>query len=110
MFVGHNPDRLIQLLKVETEEGLRRSIIQNLGQMGSSQGTDALLSLYGTDKDVTVRRAIIDALSNQQNAKVLIELARKETDPALKKRIVERLSNVKSSEATDYFLELLSKP
>jgi HEAT repeat protein len=110
MFAGHNPDRLIQLLKVETEEGLRRSIIQNLGQMGSPQGTDALLSLYGTNKDVPVRRAIIDALSNQQNAKVLIELARKETDPTLKKRIVERLSNVKSSEATDYFLELLSKP
>lgn len=110
MFAGHNPDRLIRLLKVEPDEALRRSIVQNLGQMGSAQGTDALLSLYGTEKDDAVRRAIIDAFSNERNVKVLIDLARKEIDPNLKKRIVERLSSVKSSEANDYFLELLSKP
>jgi HEAT repeat protein len=110
MFAGHNPDRLIRLLKIETDEALRRSIVQNLGQMGSAQGTEALVSIYGTEKDDAVRRAIIDAFSNERNVKVLIDLARKEMDPNLKKRIVERLSNVKSSEATDYFLELLSKP
>jgi HEAT repeat protein len=110
MFAGHNPDRLIRLLKIETDEALRRSIVQNLGQMGSAQGTDALVSLYGTEKDDAVRRAIIDAFSNERNVKVLIDLARKEMDPNLKKRIFERLSSVKSSEATDYFLELLSKP
>ena len=110
MFAGQNPDRLIRLLKIETDEALRRSIVQNLGQMGSAQGTDALVSLYGTEKDDAVRRAIIDAFSNERNGKVLVDLARKEMDPNLKKRIVERLSSVKSSEATDYFLELLSKP
>jgi HEAT repeat protein len=110
MFAGRNPDRLIRLLKIETDEALRRSIVQNLGQMGAAQGTDALVSLYGTEKDDAMRRAIIDAFSNERNVKVLIDLARKETDPNLKKRILERLSNVKSSEATDYFLELLSKP
>jgi HEAT repeat protein len=110
MFAGHNPDRLIRLLKIETDEALRRSIVQNLGQMGSAQGTDVLVSLYGTEKDNAVRRAIIDAFSDERSVKVLIDLARKEMDPNLKKRIVERLSSVKSSEATDYFLELLSKP
>jgi HEAT repeat protein len=107
MFAGNNPDRLIQLLKVETDGGLRRSIIQNLGQMGSAQGTEALLSLYRTEKDDNVRVAIIDAFSNSRNVKLLIDLAKNETNPGLKRRIVEQLSNAKSSEATDYFLEIL---
>jgi hypothetical protein len=68
------------------------------------------MSVYATDKNVAVRRAVIDALAQQRNSKALIELARKEADPAMKKLVVERLSTLKSTEATDYFLELLSKP
>ena len=77
MFQRHNPDALVQLLKTETEPELRRSIVQNLGQMGSPQGTAALQSLYASEKDEAVRRAVIDAFANQRNAKVLIELSRK---------------------------------
>ena len=39
-----------------------------------------------------VRRRVIDALSMQQNAPLLVALARAEKDAALKRRIVERLS------------------
>ena len=84
--------------------------MQNLGQMGSPQGTAALQALYASEKDEAVRRAVIDAFANQRNAKVLIELSRKETDIAMKKRIVDRLSQMKSAEATDYFMEILSQP
>jgi HEAT repeat protein len=110
MFQRHNPDALVQLLKTETDPELRRAIVQNLGQMGSPQGTAALQSLYASEKDEAVRRAVIDAFANQRNATVLIELAKKETDAAMKKRIVERLSNMKSTEATDYFIQILSQP
>ena len=110
MFQRQNPDVLLQLLKTETEPELRRTIVQNLGQMGSSQGAAALQSLYASEKDEAVRRAVIDAFANQRNAKVLIELSRKETDIAMKKRIVDRLSQMKSAEATDYFMEILSQP
>ncbi len=109
MFASHSQDRLIQLLKMESDEGLRRSIVQNLGQISTTQSTDALVALYGTEKDQNVRRSIIDAFANQRNVKVLIALANKETDPDMKKRILERMGNMKSAEATDYFLELLSK-
>ena len=61
MFTRHNPDALIQLLKTETEPELRRTIVQNLGQMGSPQGAAALQSLYASEKDEAVRRAVIDA-------------------------------------------------
>ncbi len=110
MFQRHNPDALIQLLKTETEPELRRSIVQNLGQMGTAQGAAALQSLYASEKDETVRRAVIDVFANQRNVKVLIDLSRKETDVAMKKRIVERLSQIKSPEATDYFMEILNQP
>ena len=63
MFQRHNPDVLIQLLKTETDPELRRSIVQNLGQMGSAQGTAALQSLYASEKDENVKRAVIDAFA-----------------------------------------------
>lgn len=110
MFARHNPDALVQLLKTETDPELRRSIVQNLGQMGSAQGTAALQALYASEKDEAVRRAVIDAFANQRNAKLLIDLARKESDVAMKKRILERLSQLKSTEATDYFMEILGQP
>jgi HEAT repeat protein len=109
MFQRHNPNSLIQLLKSETEPELRRTIVQNLGQMGSPEGAAALQSLYASEKDETVRRAVIDAFHNQRNAKVLIELSRKETDPAMKRRILERLGHMKTPEATDYFMEILGQ-
>jgi HEAT repeat protein len=110
MFARHNPDALVQLLNTETEPDLRRTIVQNLGQMRSGQGAAALQSLYASEKDATVRRAVIDAFANQRNAKVLIELSRKETDPVMRKHIVNRLSQIKSPEATDYFMEILGQP
>ena len=110
MFSRHNPDTLVQLLKTESEPELRRTIVQNLGQMGSPQGAAALQSLYASEKDEAVRRAVIDAFANQRNTKVLIELARKEQDAAMKKRIMERLAQTKSPEATDYFMEILAQP
>jgi hypothetical protein len=54
-----------------------------------------------------LRREVINALSRQDAAATLVELARIEKDPTLKKEIVQRLSNIKSKEATDYLLELL---
>jgi HEAT repeat protein len=110
MFSRHNPDTLIQLLKTETEPELRRTIVQNLGQMGSPQGAAALQALYASEKDESVRRAVVDTFADQRNAKVLIELARKETDPGMKRRIMERLSHMRTPEAADYFMEILGQP
>jgi Tetratricopeptide repeat/HEAT repeats len=110
MFVSHSQDRLLQLVKTETDPDLLRSVVRNLGMMPSPQSTDALAGVYGSGKDESVRRAVIDVLSQQRNATMLIQLARKESDPKMQKYIVERLGNMKSTEATDYFLELLNKP
>jgi HEAT repeat protein len=75
--------------------------------MGTTKTGDTLRSIYAGDSNAEVRAAVIDALMIQQNATVLVALARAEKDAALKRRIVERLSVMKSKEATDYMLELL---
>jgi HEAT repeat protein len=39
----------------------------------------------------------------------LIDIARKESDPGLKREAVEALSRMKSKEANEFLLEILSK-
>jgi hypothetical protein len=98
---------LTRLARSEKDVALRRSAIRNLGAMGAANSGDTLRSIYTTDSNADVRAEVIDALSIQQNAAVLVALARAEKDAALKRRMVERLSTMRSKEAADYMLELL---
>ena len=107
MMSSGNINSLTRLATSEKDPALRRSAIHNLAAMGSAKTGDTLRSIYTSDSNVEVRAVVIDALSNQQNATVLVALARAEKDATLKRRIVERLSAMKSKEATDYMLELL---
>jgi hypothetical protein len=102
-----NVGSLTKLATSEKDPTLRRTAIRNLGAMGSAKTGDTLRSIYAGDSNAEVRTEVIDALMIQQNATVLVALARAEKDAALKRRIVERLSVMKSKEATDYMLELL---
>ena len=79
MFVGGNSTRMTELAKTEPNPDLRRLAIRNLGLMGSKGTGDALVEIYSTDKDVTVRKAVIQALFLQNNAVALVSLARKES-------------------------------
>jgi HEAT repeat protein len=107
MMSSGNIGSLTKLATSEKDPALRRSAIRNLGAMGSAKTGDTLRSIYNADNNGEVRAEVIDALTMQQNAIVLVTLARAEKDAALKRRIVERLSSMKSKEATDYMLELL---
>ena len=49
----------------------------------------------------------MNALFLQNNAKLLVDLARAEKDPQMKKEIVSKLSIMHSKDATDYLMELL---
>jgi HEAT repeat protein len=102
-------DKLKQLLSTEKEPKLRVEVIRMLGNHGGEEGSTLLLSLYGGESDPGVRKAILSALSSQNNAKALVELARKESDLETKKYIIQRLSRMRSKEANDYLVELLSR-
>lgn len=105
-----DPDRLVrEVIRTEKSAELRMAAVLALG-MSRTQKTGELLSaVYREDKDPAVRKRIIDALAQQQNATALVQIARQETDLALKKEAVTHLSTMKSKEATDFMMELLKK-
>jgi HEAT repeat protein len=109
MFVGGNVTRMIELAKSEQNPELRRTAIRNLGLMGARSSADALAEIYGSEKDVMVRKAVIQSLALSDNAAQLVAIARKEEDPALRKEIISRLSHMNSKVATDYMIEILNK-
>jgi len=111
-FTSGNVERMIDVAKTEKDSDLRRSAIRNLGIMnrrtgGSASASDALVSIYKSDTSSDIRRAIVNALFNQRNAKALVEIARGEKDASMKRDIVQKLSVMKEPEAIDYMLELL---
>ncbi|MBZ5579924.1 MAG: hypothetical protein LAP40_25485 [Acidobacteriia bacterium] len=98
-------DHLLQAVKGEKSADLRSEGVRMLGSRPETG--DGLVSLYGSEQDLNVKRAIADSLTAQRNAKALVDLARKETNREMKLDLVRRLSNMQSKEATDYMLEIL---
>ena len=107
MFIGNQADKLIELAKGERDPELRKTAIRNLGLMRSAGAAETLAAIYGSDTSPDVRKAVVNALFLQNNAKALVDLARAEKSPDMKKEIVSKLSIMKSKEATEYLMELL---
>jgi hypothetical protein len=105
--VSGSTDKLIDLARTEKAAELRRAAIRTLGVMDAARTGDALRSMYGSDTRADVRKEIINALFIQQNAAMLVALARAEKDTPMKLEIVQKLSTMKSKEASEYMLELL---
>lgn len=108
LFLSGNVERMSELARNEKDPQLRREAIHKLGLMGG-RTSEALVAIYGGESDKSVRKAVIQALFLQGNAKALVEIARKESDPELKKDAVQRLSLMKSKDAADFMMELLNK-
>jgi hypothetical protein len=78
--------------------------------MGRTSTGEALAAIYAKEKEIDIKRSVINALFVQNNADSLVAIARKENDPALKRDIVSKLSNMtKSKVAMDYLMEILNK-
>jgi HEAT repeat protein len=88
---------------------VRRRAIHGLGISGAEGARETLVAIYSSDKDVEVRRAVIDALFIQGADRQLIALARKEPDPKMRRELVQKLSLIDSKEAQDYMMEILNK-
>ena len=75
--------------------------------MGKEKTGAALVTIYKSEKDPTLRRAAIEGLFVQNNAHALVEIARAEKDAAMKREAVQKLSVMQNKEAIDYLIELL---
>jgi hypothetical protein len=108
LFVAGDHERMSALAEKEESAELRMEAIEKLGLMGR-QTEAQLKALYKQASSADVKEAVLKAFFLQDNAEVLIELARTETNSDLKKRAVRHLSHMQSKAATDFMLELLNK-
>ena len=109
-FMSGNTDRMADIAKTEKDGELRKSAIRNLGMMNrgsTATANDALVSIYKSDSSSDIKRAVVNSLFMQRNARALVDLARSEKDASMKRELVQKLSVMKTPEATDYMLELL---
>jgi hypothetical protein len=98
-----------EIAKSEADARLRRAAIEALGIIDGRESGALLRSLYPAQKDAESKKAVMQALFVQDNAKALIEIARAEKDPSLRREAVEKLSHMDSREAQEYMLEILQK-
>jgi HEAT repeat protein len=90
---------VIAAARGEKDPEARVEAIHTLGNDESPKATEALRSIYTGNADRMTRTAVIDAFTNQENAKALIEIFRAEKDRELRKEIVHRLAEMDSPEA-----------
>jgi HEAT repeat protein len=107
MFLSGNSARLIEVARNEKDPTLRVAAIKSLGLMGSNGRSDVLVSVYQSDSNPDVRKAVLNALFLQQNGKALVDLARNEKDPAMKEEIIKKMALVHTKETTEYMMEIL---
>ena len=107
MFMSGNSSRLVEVARTESNPALRIAAIKSLGLMGNNGRGDVLVSIYQSDKDPEVRRAVLNSLFLQQNGKALVDLARSEKDPQMKEEIVKKMALVHTKETTEYMMEIL---
>ena len=106
---SQNAAKILEIARTDKDSRLRLTAVRSLGGMKKEVSADNLVALYATEPETSVRNGILDALFSQGSVKQIVEVARKESNPELKRRAVQRLSNMKSKEATDFLMELLSK-
>ncbi len=107
LFLSDDTDNLLEIIRTESDEELRRTGIRNLGLVGSSKASAALVELYGRSQDGETREAIIEALFLSDNAGELIRIARTESDPELRRAAFRRLSLMDDDAALDFMVETL---
>ncbi|MEA2561323.1 MAG: hypothetical protein QOH06_2827 [Acidobacteriota bacterium] len=102
-------DAVIAAARGEKDPETRVEAIHSLGNDESPKAMEALRSIYSASADRQTRTAVIDALTNQENAKALIEIFRVEKDRELRKEIVHRLADMDSPEAEAFVDKIFEK-
>ena len=107
LFISNDGDRLGDLARNEKDPVLRREAIRKLGLIGKGTAP-TLLALYGTS-DVESKKAVIEALFLQDNARALIDISKKETNQTLRKAALQKLSLMNDEDALAYMLQILEE-
>jgi ElaB/YqjD/DUF883 family membrane-anchored ribosome-binding protein len=107
MYRNGNTDKLTEVARTDKDPKVRMAAINVLASYRAPNMGETMASLYASEQDPQVKRAIIMHLANQRNAKGLVDIFRKESNIDLKKDILQRLQNMHTAEANELFLEIL---
>jgi hypothetical protein len=93
MFITGNFDKLLEIAKTEKNPELRGAAIRNIGFTGGKAAS--LVSLYDGETEMSVRRAIVQALFFLGGVKQLEQIEQKEKDPELRQEITRKLQRLR---------------
>ena len=83
---------LSRAARQESDPELRHKAIEGLGVAGGKEGSRALVELYGSEKELELRKKIVEALMIADDAEALVKLFHAETNPELKRDILQKIS------------------
>ncbi|HJW95343.1 MAG TPA: HEAT repeat domain-containing protein [Thermoanaerobaculia bacterium] len=95
MFIGGSSDQVLEIAKTEKNPELRVTAIRNLGFMGGRGSAPTVASLYDSETDTSVKRAIISSLFFMDATAQLRDLAQKEKDEDLREEINDKLERLR---------------
>jgi hypothetical protein len=104
-------DHLVQAARTERDPEVKERAIRYLGSHESETTGQILTELYSVDDDIAVRRAIIRALAEQDNAAAMVAVARKDSSPEAIRDVVTRLSAMagRSEVAAAFLAEIIKR-
>ena len=100
-------EKLADVARNDKDPKVRIRAIQVLSSYHAANLGDTLVALYSSEQDPQVKRQIINELSNQRNAKGLMDLFHKEPSFDLKKEILSHLERMHTPEASELYMEIL---
>jgi hypothetical protein len=104
--VAGDVETLAEVARQEKDPALRSMAIQGLGIAEGAKSAEVLRSLYAAAPDLSVRKAIVEALFVQENARALIEIFRAEKDRQVRQEIVRYLSLMETDEAEQFLARI----
>jgi len=102
---------LVDVVKRDTDPGVRQEALQGIYRMKSQASADALLSLYDTIPDVKTKAEVLGYLirrdgDNSKAVAKLLSIARTEKDETLRNKAIGQLGLVKGDEGANNLIQI----
>lgn len=102
-------DLLDQVVRGKSNPDLQARAIRLVAAMKGKSAAPMLVEAYRSARHQDIKSAAADGLFISGDAADLVAIARAESDPEMKRHLVSKLALMRSKEATDYMMEILSK-
>jgi TolA-binding protein len=101
--IAKDKERLLAAARSEQNMELRRRAVEYLGSLGAM---NELADMYKGESNSDLRRAILGALSETENAERVIDIARSEKDPKLRMYAIRRLGDMNRTRTADALVSI----